>query len=253
METTVNGQLLLLMLIEEALLNLSYIQLIQSNTDGITLKIKEKELPIYLDICSKWEKLTRLQLEHAFYDKMIVADVNSYIGIYKDNIKSPKCKGRFEWEDLQNYKATHLHKNKSNLIVPKAIYAYFVNGIKPEKYLEDNRNIYDYCSGVKAKGDWRFYELKITKGEYTETKLNKIVRYYISNNGCKIVKRSPDGREIQTESGEWMQTIFNKFQDKKWEDYNVNERYYLENIYKEINNIEPIEENKPKQLTFDLW
>ncbi|NCD06172.1 MAG: hypothetical protein EOL97_08640 [Spirochaetia bacterium] len=95
--------------------------------------------------------------------------------------------------------------------------------------------------------------MKVVNREYTETKLNKIVRYYVSNNGCKIVKRNPDGREIQTESGEWMQTIFNKFQDKEWKDYNVNERCYLEKIYKEINNIEPIEENKPKQLTFDLW
>ncbi|HRT02969.1 MAG TPA: hypothetical protein P5513_03420 [Candidatus Diapherotrites archaeon] len=248
MQTTVNGQLMILMLIENLTTKLSYSQVIQSNTDGITVRIKRSEYELHQQICKEWEQLTQLQLEHVNYDKMIIADVNSYFGIYEDKNKTPKCKGRFEWEDLQNHKATHLHKNKSNLIIPKAIYNYFLNDIKPEKYLEDNKNIYDYCSGVKAKGDWTFWKLSIEHDQYKEEKLNKIVRYYISNSGCKIVKRHPDGREIQTESGKWMQTIFNKYEKKEWEDYNININYYLTKIYEEIENIQGPIEDKPVQL-----
>ena len=51
-----------------------------------------------------------------------------------------KCKGRFEFENLP------LHKNKSHLIVRKAIYHYFLNNVDPETFLKNNRNIMDYCS-----------------------------------------------------------------------------------------------------------
>ena len=78
-----------------------------------------------------------------------------------------------------------------------------------------------------------------------ERKLQKINRYYISNNGCKIIKvNKTDGREIQLESGRWMQTIMNNIEHKKWEDYDINEAYYLNAIEKEINNIIGMESNQ---------
>ena len=47
-----------------------------------------------------------------------------------------------------------------------------------------------------------------------------------------------DGREIQLEAGKWLQTVYNKMELKDvWNDYNVNEKYYLQAIEKEINNI----------------
>jgi len=78
--------------------------------------------------------------------------------------------------------------------------------------------------------------------------LQKINRYYISNNGCKLVKVNTfDGREIQLESGKWKQTVFNKLCIKnKFEDYNVNIKYYIDAIKNEIDNIINISK---KQLT----
>ena len=152
LQTTINGQLLLSMLIEKLLIQIPDSILLQTNTDGATLKFKREYIPIYEKICKEWELLTKLTLEYAEYKAMYIWDVNNYISIYTDD--KAKCKGRFEWEDLQNHKYTHLHKNKSNLIVAKAIFNYFVNGINPEIYLKSNTNIFDYCSGVKIKGDW---------------------------------------------------------------------------------------------------
>ena len=194
----------------------------------------------YLEICREWEEMTKLELEHDEYSKLILRDVNSYIGIYINN--KVKCKGTFEWEDLQNHKSSHLHKNKSFLVIPKAIYEYFVNGIKPEDYLKSNNNLYDYCGAVKAKGGWSFYERKIEDGEYSSTKLQKINRYYISNNGVKLVKIHNDGREIQVEAGKWMQTVCNDirpFLNVPFESLDINKQYYLDNIYKEIETIIP--------------
>ena len=36
-----------------------------------------------------------------------------------------------------------------------------------------------------------------------------------------------------------MQVVFNKYKKLNWEDYNIDESYYLNYIYKEIANITP--------------
>lgn len=143
--------------------------------------------------------LTKLQLEHSDYKKLIIRDVNNYIAIGTDN--KVKCKGAFEWEDLNKKKVSVLHKNKSFLIIPKAIYAYFVKGISPEEFLRNNQDIMDYCAGVKSKGQYYFESHIVEKGELKTSRLQRIIRYFISNDGSKIVKRNPDGRGIQIEFG----------------------------------------------------
>ena len=241
MRTTINGQLLITMLVEDWLLNIPEAQLLQTNTDGATLRFPKEYMPTYEKICKKWESITRLTLEFADYKAMYIWDVNNYIAQY-DSGKT-KCKGRFEWEDLQNHKVSHLSKNKSHLIVAKAIYNYLINDIVPEQYLMDNRNIYDYCAGVRAKGDWKFTNSCYTREGMVYEELQSTLRYYITNKGCKIIKKNKkDGREIQVEAGVWLQQEFNTYVEKKWEDYDVNESYYINQIYKELNNLVP----KPK-------
>jgi hypothetical protein len=186
----------------------------------------------YYEICKRWENITSLELEHGKYSKMIIGDVNNYIAVTEDG--KSKCKGRFEYENLA------LHKNKSFLIIPKALHAYFVEGISPEEFLENNRNIFDYCGGVKIKGDWKFVEHSITNGEFRKNDLQNTLRYYISNSGSKIIKTHlNDGREIQVESGEWMQKLFIDYKELDWDDYDVNLKFYLRRIRKEIDGLEP--------------
>jgi hypothetical protein len=228
---TVNGQLLLSKLYEMVMLAIPDAQPIMQNTDGLEFRICRKDQDVFEKVCKQWEVLTNLQLECDTYEKMIIADVNNYIAIYGKG-KEAKCKGRFEWKDLA------LHKNKSFLVVAKALHEYFVNGVKPEDYLETNRNIFDYCAGVKIRGEWTFVQRMIRNGEFVEEKLQKLVRYYISESGVKLFKCNPDGREIQLESGHWVQKVFNKHIELPFEEYGINKKYYLEQIYQEIANIE---------------
>jgi hypothetical protein len=70
--------------------------------------------------------------------------------------------------------------------------------------------------------------------------LQHTIRYFISNNGSKIIKtNNSDGREIQVEAGKWMQTIMIDYEEKEFSEYGVNVKYYLDNIYKEIRALEP--------------
>jgi len=248
MQITVNGQLLLSMLYEMLSLAIPEGIPLMQNTDGLEMMIPASAEQTYLQVCAEWEKLTQLSLEHDQYKKMIIRDVNNYIAINKDN--KVKCKGAFEWEDLYKKKVATFHKNKSFLIIPKAIYAYFVNGVMPEDFLRDNTDMMDYCAGVKSKGGWYYEERFINQGELTINKLQKIVRYYISNNGAKIVKCHPDGREIQVESGQWLQTVVNRINPADSTDsYDINYTYYLEEIYKQIEGIEKVKPNSFTQLS----
>lgn len=236
-QTTVNGQLLLSMLVEKLLMNLPDSILLQTNTDGITIVIKRANLEKYHNICKEWEKLTRLTLEFNQYKSMFIRDVNNYISLYTNG--KTKCKGEYEWEELANCKPSHLHKNKSFLIVPKAVYNFFIHNISPEQSLADNKNIFDYCGGVKAKGEWEFFETCLVDGKIAENALQKVTRYYISKKGCKMIKRNKsDGRVIQIEAGKWLQTSYNTHDpNKAFDTYDINHEFYLDKIYKEIANI----------------
>lgn len=231
MQITINGQLSLLMLYEMLSTRIDKSIPIMQNTDGLEMLIPEGSKQQYLDICAEWEQITKLKLEHDEYQKLFLGDVNNYIAVYKNG--TTKCKGRFEFKDLM------LHKNKSFLVIPKAIYDFFVNNITPEQSLENNKNIFDYCGGAKAKGDWKFQETCVIDGKVVTRDLQKVTRYYVSRRGCKMIKvNKSDGREIQVEAGKWLQSEYNKHDpSKSFDSFDINKEFYLSKIYKEIANI----------------
>lgn len=268
MQITINGQLSLMMLYEMIMERIPGAVPLMQNTDGLETMIPTEHIEEYMKICKEWEDLTQLKLEHDEYQKLILADVNNYIAINKfeevekeeyDKIlkKIPhalvkkendkyyyaptKCKGRFEFDNLA------LHKNKSHLVVSKALFHFFVHNTPPETYLASNRNIFDYCIGKKIKGNWKFVEKYIKEGDYNEEDVQPTIRYYISKNGSKIYKiNKDDGRAIKVESGHWLLNLFNKYEEKAWEEYGINEQYYQQMIYREIENIAG---SRIKQLT----
>jgi hypothetical protein len=232
MRITINGQLSLSMLYEMLTEEIPGAIPLMQNTDGLETMIPREYQDKYMEICARWEEITNLQLEHTTYSKIVLGDVNNYIAVTEDG--KSKCKGRFEYDNLA------LHKNKSFLIIPKALHAYFVEGIQPDEFIKSNKNIFDFCGGVKIKGDWRFVEHKISNGDYVANELQHTIRYYVSHKGSKIIKtNNHDNREIQIESGQWMQTLYIDHNEQPFENYNINYDYYLQRIRKEINSLEP--------------
>ena len=223
MRITINGQLTLMMLYEQIMERIPGAIALLQNTDGVETIIPKEHYDLYMEICEEWERTTSLNLEHDQYQKLVLSDVNNYIGVNnyinvditkwrevkqsqphylfkvendKFSFAPVKLKGRFDFQDLQ------LHKNKSKLVIPKAIYQYFVNDVLPEDYLEENKNILDYCIGGKSKGQWQQIARSVENGAFKEEKLQKINRYFISKQGVKIVKvNKDDSREIQLEAG----------------------------------------------------
>lgn len=82
MSITLNGQLLLCVLAEN-LIRIKDLQIIQVNTDGITVRLPRTELHHLQEVRQWWERLTSLELEEARYSKMFIRDCNNYIAVYE--------------------------------------------------------------------------------------------------------------------------------------------------------------------------
>ena len=260
MRITINGQLSLMMLYVNLAEKVPGCIPIMQNTDGLEMMIPKKYKDIYLEVCKEWEEVTNLQLEHDEYQKLIVPDVNNYIGVFKykevdrdtflelqkTNPRDPfkredgkfyhaktKCKGRFEIDKP-------LHKNKSFTVVAKALFDFFVHGTKPEEYLKTNKNIFDYCGQAKIRGNWKFQKTYVKDGIVITEPLQKTLRYLVSKEGDKIIKRNlGDDREINVVAGRWLQHIFNVYEEKAWEEYNIDYNFYLDKINREIKAMQP--------------
>ncbi|NBP00887.1 MAG: hypothetical protein EBU90_12280 [Proteobacteria bacterium] len=230
----INGQLLLTMLLE-MLAEKIPLELVMMNTDGFEVSIPREYEESYSSICKEWEQLTNLELEFENYNKLIISDVNNYIGIYTNG--KTKTKGKYEFKDIP------LHKNKSHAIIPYSVFNYWVNGIPIEETIKNHRNIFDFCAGVKAKFSsergYSSYELhKVNISNLEIKKLSKTVRYYIcgKNHDGYLMKRYSNGIIEQVEAPsrkgrifkDWKVKYFNKyFEPKNFTDYNIDYQYYI--------------------------
>lgn len=174
-QTCINGQLLLCMLAETLTIELSFYEMLQINTDGMTLRIKKKDLELFRSICIRWQNLTRLKLEEAFYSKMVISNVNNYLAVYEDG--SVKRKGSYEYK-LDDT----LHKNFSMLVVPKALEAYFVKGISVEEFIHNHSDYYDFFKRTKVNKTDKLFERKYDSNfnPVGDIEVQRITRYLVT-------------------------------------------------------------------------
>lgn len=149
----IGGQVLLLDLIEKLE---PHCQLIQSNTDGLLIKLyNEDDFELIDDICYEWESRTRMKLEFETFVKVIQKDVNNYILVKEDG--TYKSKGAY---------VKKLKPLDNDLpIVNEAIVNYFVKGIDPEETIFDCKELVKFQKIVKvsSKFDYAKYGNRIMK------------------------------------------------------------------------------------------
>ena len=153
------GQLLLTDLIEKVETNC---QLIQSNTDGIMVKLYDKNDDAKIRaICNEWEKRTRMDLEFEVYTKVFQKDVNNYIIIPDGELYDSKGKERFKRKGAWVKQLSPLDNNLP--IVNKAIVDYFTQGISPEQTILGCDKLIDFqiITKVGRKYDYAYHNGKI--------------------------------------------------------------------------------------------
>lgn len=174
------GQILILDLIEKIE---SFGELIQSNTDGILIKIKRKDFDLLDDVVFDWEERTGLSMSFDLYREIIQKDVNNYIAVDIDG--NLKTKGGYA-------------KEKSELdndlpILNKAVIDYLVYNISPYDTINNCNELKQFQKVVKVSSKYKF-------GYHNGKQLNeKTYRVFASNymNDSYIGKQKELGATIE--------------------------------------------------------
>jgi hypothetical protein len=232
LKITINGQLLLTMLAEQLVLRIPDIEIIQINTDGITVRMDRDKEELYNQICAQWMQLTRLDLEFVNYDEMIIRDVNNYIAIKEGCDRKTYEKDGMSFKDVKYKGAFEItkdfHKNTSFTIIPYALSEFFVAGRDIEQTIRNNKNVYIMMGRMKFKKNQQGTLLSINEdGELEEEELQKTCRYYVSNTGSPMVKTYKETKKKQSLQKRFLVTMANKIESDKIEDYDINYRYYI--------------------------
>ena len=176
-QTTLSGQLALLMLIERV--TLAGAKVVSANTDGVVV-LMDKVLKPHVDkVCDQWTEDTNYVLEWTEYDRMYSRDVNSYVAFKGDSVKT---KGAYEYSSIR--------KGYANEVCLDAVIAYLRHDIPVSETIYSCYDITAFLTmrGVRGGATWR--------GE----DLGKVVRWYVGTDGEPIRYRS-NGNKVAGSDG----------------------------------------------------
>lgn len=137
-EVCINGQLMILQLIEDVC-EVCDCTLVQSNTDGVVFKVKNKDWDTFDKIVKTWEQRTRLTMEYDYTTAIYQRDVNNYIAIF-DNGKIERKGGA-----VKEAKVT----DNDLPVVADAVVEYFVNDVDPAEYISKESDMMRFMKTYK--------------------------------------------------------------------------------------------------------
>lgn len=214
MKITLNGQLLLCMLAEQ-LMKVIGVQMIQINTDGLTIRMPRSAEPVVQPILEWWQQFTCLELEDATYSRMFIRDVNNYIAEYEGG----KLKNKGAYVHLSAHgnkpdpnRVLGWHQNHSAMIVAKAAEAALVDGKDIETFIREHDRLYDFMLRTKKPTGKGAHIVWHKDGK--DHKAQNVTRYLVTVDGGSLVKILPplkgktENRRIGIDVG-WLTTMCN--------------------------------------------
>lgn len=176
----VSGQLLLLDLIEKVE---NHCELIQSNTDGILIRLfDEADRPKIVEIVEAWTARTKMEMEFDDIQKVYQKDVNNYITVdFKGKVKSKGAWAK-TWlkkdgsEDYTDYDC---------VILREALLNYFAKGIPVEETIMNCKDMikFQQICMISSKYLYGFHGT-VRKEPYVDMDGRKKTRV-IMNNDCQ--------------------------------------------------------------------
>lgn len=142
----INGQLMLLMLIEQLENSGLPITPINYNTDAVIVSMPKSVEPQYREILSNWEKITKLKLSTDNIHKFVGRDVNNYIAVFDGGIWERKG-GVFKKSSALDYDLP---------IIQNAVCEYFINGIHPKDYIEQENMLMPFMKTYKVSSSYLY-------------------------------------------------------------------------------------------------
>ena len=213
---TLNGQLFLGLCCEKLMEN--GFSVVSTNTDGAEIlcpRNRRNEVEALLDSLGKQYEMT---WEHKSYREIYYLNINNYIAwINEDN--KPKHKGVFVYKKP-------LGDSVDELIIPKALEAYFINKVKPEVFIKAHTDIKDFCLSKKISKDYSVY--------WMNQKVQNLNRFYVSKKGAYLYKKK--SRNMEHVLKGYAVQLYNNLRPEFPDD--VNYDYYIKKTWEIIWEIE---------------
>jgi hypothetical protein len=234
---TINGQLLLSMLMERFIV--AGFTPISMNTDSVEIIYPKDKQDLFESIKKQWEIDTMMTLDQEYYSKMVRRDINSYLavkcdenGVNKEYDGELVVKRKGFFEDGMN-----LLKGYKYPVVKKALYDYFIKGVPLEQFIKNHDNIYDFCiserMGTSKKTGKPF------KAYHNGQVLNKTNRFYAAKGlEAGYLYKSGDGKTMEHLLKNSGVIIFNDYVEKPMADYRLNYEYYIHEAREIVRGIE---------------
>lgn len=215
-EVCINGQLMLLQLIED----LEQFDLIQSNTDGLVYRIPIEHMDEVKSIVNAWEKRTKMTMEYDIATLLVQADVNNYICVF-DNGKIERKGGAVKESKPCDYDLP---------IVKDAITEYFVHGIPVDEYINNVNDLAPFMKTYKLMGSY----VRALHGD--EQQQGKVFRVFASRSRKdKCLYKQKEGKNPEKFAGCPMRCkiINTDIRGKKVEPW-LDKQFYINMANKEI-------------------
>ena len=258
----ISNQLAMTMLIVQLAKQCESIDFVNINTDGIMFTIDRNEVKLSEDIIKTWSEVTKFEMERDDFVKVIQKDVNNYIGIKADG--SMKTKGGY----VSLYKGGNF-KTNSLQIIHKAIVEYLVNGVDPEKTINECQDVFSFQQIVKTGGTYEGSYQYINGERVSIQKVNRIyavkdVKYGQVVKGKWITEKRKKNKitgkmeSTPVDPPQWSETVISECPDHCYIDNenvlkveDLDKDYYIDMAKKRIDkyiNIDRKVENELKKI-----
>ena len=178
-QTTVTGQLALLMLVDR--LEARNIKVVSANTDGIVIKCHRSKRDLMLSIFTDWERETGFETEETVYTALYSRDINNYVALKPDG--SYKVKGV--------YADPNLGKTPQNQICVRAVVDWLQFGIPIEATIRRCRDIRQFVTVRNVTGG-------AVKGDVY---LGKAIRWYYAEGEAGTINYRKNGNKVPRTDG----------------------------------------------------
>lgn len=226
-EVCINGQLMILQLIEDVCETLPMARIINSNTDGVVFKIRNEYWDTLDKIVKAWEQRTRLTMEYDYTNAIYQRDVNNYIAIFNN--------GKIERKGGAVKEAKVIDNDLP--VVADAVVEYFVNGVDPEEYISKESAMMRFMKTYKLSGK---YNGAIHNDVILTDKVYRVFASLDKNDGIVYKFKTGKNPEKFANCPEHAKIVNTNIQDMETPEW-LDKQFYIDMAWDRINSFKGCE------------
>lgn len=219
------GQLLLAALANKIYTELG-VMIVQTNTDGILIKMRREDEDKVMNIVAEWEELTGFIMEHDDLEVFLQRDVNNYIEVINGRVTlKGKWSNQAMGRTIDELNGKSMLSNLNAIVAHRAVLDYYIKEIPIEQTVNECDDIFQFCfttrTGWTYDKTYHYYDDNPVKVNgvnrvvaTTDNKFGTLKKYKVDENGkvrLDKIAEIPDNCRLLNDELEMIDDL-----DKDW-------------------------------------